>query len=357
MKKKKTTKKTAVKKKKETTTAVAPKKEVVERMKYPQEKMIEQAIWNAKTKQKSMWQTQTNRASELGHPCLRYLYYLRTCPVEKRKMYDTTLQFIFDIGKVLEDVSKKDLREAGFQIYDVAKSKHWKKYNITGMVDTRIHHPLDEKKIVPVEIKSINHFLWLKLKDIDDFFTDKRVWVQKYPAQLMVYCLLENAEEGMFLLKDKLTGEYKVIWLYFENYTTFADKLIRKAEAINEAVDKEKAPERRMTIDNIVYQGEEICDRCQFFNVCMPDKHFGGKLELLKPDPEAEDKLKRFFELRSNAKEYLALEKELKAHFKQFSKDKMNIGDFIITIKEYHNDGGTKVTPPYDYKVVKFKQL
>ncbi len=55
------------------------------------------------------------RASNIGHPCSRYLYLL-ILHWDEQEPYDVGLQNIFDLGNTLEEHTIKNLKEAGFEV-------------------------------------------------------------------------------------------------------------------------------------------------------------------------------------------------------------------------------------------------
>lgn len=309
--------------------------------------IVERLLWQAKEKKRRVSQHASNRASEIGHPCLRRLTYLRVLPATARSMYDTELQWIFDMGIGLEAEAKLDLQEAGFELYNEPKSRYWQKYNISGTVDTRI---IWNKKVIPVEIKGINHYLWEKIaKDpsIDTLKNDYRVWVQKYPAQILIYMLLHDVDEGFFYFKDKLTNRPKIVWVYLESYMEYAESLIQKAETIEKHIKANTLPERITNLD--------VCQHCEFLEYCAPDIQLGENLELLQNDPELVEKLNRRESLKSYQKEYRELDDEIKGRFKLLAKPKVSIDDYIITVTERKRDG--YVVEPTTYFDVRIRHL
>jgi hypothetical protein len=249
----------------------------------------------------------------------------------------------------MEIVAKDDLREAGFKLYDVPKGEVWEKYNISGKIDTRIEW---KKKIVIVEIKGINHFLWMKLaKDphLDTLLNDDRAWVKKIPGQLLIYLLLHNQNEGFLFLKDKLTNQPLIIWAYLQepHHLEIAEGMLKKAESINKHVANDTLPDR--------IKNRSICMQCEFKTQCLPDITKGEALELLQEDTDIIDRLERREEIKSLSSEYNTLDKQLKKIFEDIGKKKVAIGDFIIERTKKHRDGWT--VPGGDYISTKIIKL
>ncbi|MGN1157108.1 MAG: hypothetical protein ACI4TK_13100, partial [Agathobacter sp.] len=145
------------------------------------------------------------RASNIGHPCERYLYLLIK-HWDEQEPHDEGLQNIFDLGNSMEEYTIKKLRDAGLEVITPV-TRSWKVENplITGREDVRIKDP-DDGQLYPAEIKGLSPFEWEKLNCIDDFYKSKRYYVRGYPAQLMVYCWKFEKEKGFFFLKKKFTG-------------------------------------------------------------------------------------------------------------------------------------------------------
>ena len=78
-----------------------------------------------------------NRASNLGHPCLRYLVYCRT-RWQDMTLHPVSLQYIFMGGQAEEADGVKLLHEAGIEIIEQQKSFFWKEYQISGHLDFKV---------------------------------------------------------------------------------------------------------------------------------------------------------------------------------------------------------------------------
>lgn len=260
------------------------------------------------------WPVQSNRASELGHSCLRYLVLNRTRWREKI-LHDIGLQYIFMEGNNHEKMVMRLLQDAGFTIIEQQRPFDWKKYLISGHIDGKI---LENNHVYPFEIKGYAPATWQKLNTIDDFHKNPHYYVRKVPAQLNLYLLMDEKEQGLFILKNKLSGELKEIPMSLDY--DLGEELVKKAESINEHVANETVP------DCIPYD-EEICGECPFIHICLPDVKRDA-LEL-QTDPELEENLSRYFELKPLKAEYDKLDKKLKGQFKE--QEKVVIGDYLIT--------------------------
>ncbi len=259
----------------------------------------------------------TNRASELGHDCERYLVYKRTA-WEKQTPHGVDSEFIFEAGRRIEDEAIAELQAAGFQILEQQRSFKYpdENLNITGHLDLKIAN--GDGKAYPCEIKGLNQWDFAKLNSIEDFFASTKPWVRKYPAQLYLYLLMSNSDLGLFYLKDKQSHRPKEIWVPLDY--EYAEGLLQKAARINQYVADNALPE------GIPFD-DKVCGWCSFMHLCVPDRDLGDGAQLID-DPDFEEKLVRRAELEAAKKEYDALDKQIKSQVKE--KDNLIVGDFVI---------------------------
>lgn len=191
------------------------------------------------------------RASNIGHPCARYLYLLIK-HWDEVDPHNYGLQNIFDLGNSIEDYTINKLKAAGFEIITPTQ-RSWKVENplITGREDIRIKDP-DDGQLYPAEIKGLSPFEWDKLNSVDDFYASKRHYVRAYPSQLLTYMWRFEKEKGFFILTNKLTGEVKPIEVPFD--WDRADAMLKKAEAVYAALADTT--------------GKTVPDACDDFTVC-----------------------------------------------------------------------------------------
>jgi len=296
---------------------------------------IAQAVIKAKEKKISIWPVRYNYASEAGHECERYLYYQRTA-WEQKTPHDATLQFIFDGGRYIEEQAFRELKDAGFYIVEQERPFQWKEVEVSGRIDARIQI---NGRLLPLEIKGLNHHEWESLDSIADMLKSKAPWVRRYPAQLLLYQAMAEEEWGLFYLKSKATYVPKVIWCNLYDHMDYLEKVLQKLERVNDAVRRESPPAR-------IEYNEKICLDCAYFTLCSPDIELGKGAELLH-DPELEGLLERREELKPLAKEYEEVDKHVKAKLKGLERG--IIGEFVITGKEI--SGTRKPSPggPFSY--------
>lgn len=277
----------------------------------------------AKERKIKMWPCRSNRASEMGHPCERYLVYLRTHGNE-RLPHDLGLQYIFDEGNLHEEAVLNDLRKAGLKVIEQQRAFEWPEYQITGHIDGKV---VEEEIVLPIEIKSMNPYIWQTIDSLNDLLDSKFFWCRKYPAQMYLYLLMDNKEQGAFILKNKTTGRLKQIdvQLDFE----YAESLLKKAENINKHIASNTLPEG-------IELDENTCGRCSFNHVCLPDRDFGDELKLSN-DPVLLERLERRESLSAAYKEYQVVDKEVKGKLKE--QPNLLVGDFHITGKLIQRSG------------------
>src|SRR5713226_3416156 len=107
---------------------------------------------------------QSNRAGDLGHPCVRQLTYARTS-WQLREPYDVGLQYLFDERRRQEKLAIQDLEEAGYTFIEEQTAYTWPKYQISGYIDGKLILPRGatsphDAYAAPAEIKNINQWAW-----------------------------------------------------------------------------------------------------------------------------------------------------------------------------------------------------
>jgi hypothetical protein len=240
---------------------------------------------------------------------------------DKRKPHDVGLQFIFDRGIAAESVIDEELKLAGFRVVEAQRTYEDKGLQLRGKIDRKIELdgiriPLEYKTVSPREIDSI--------ATLGDMIENKRVYIQQWPAQLLLYMLLSGSPDGVFYFKNSLTWYPKDIWVKLEDHMDYVFDLMQKLNTVNEWVAKNEAPD--LWPENFA-----TCDNCGFLLHCQPEVHFGKEAEIYdRPDIEA------LLEERENLKDYKEryenLDKEVKNHFRGV--EKALCGRFLITGKE-----------------------
>lgn len=277
-------------------------------------------LFKAKADKITVYPVRNLRASNLGHPCERYLYLLIK-HWEEVKPHDVGLQNIFDLGNTLEEHTIKNIKEAGYEVITPTQ-RSWqlevKGGIITGREDIRIK--AENGELLPVEIKGISPFEFDKLNSVDDFLRSKRTYIQGYPAQLFVYMLHFGKEMGFFALTNKLTGETKFIEVPFDY--DLGEKYLAKAERIYKALASNEAP---AACDDI-----STCENCPLAHICGECRRVPTDIDL---DDELDELINRKQELAEAKKEYDAVDKEIKK--KVGERDKVITGQYLIERKSF----------------------
>jgi CRISPR/Cas system-associated exonuclease Cas4 (RecB family) len=200
------------------------------------------------------------RASNIGHPCERYLYLLIK-HWEEQKPPEYGLQNIFDLGNAMEEYTIGKLKAAGYEIITPTQ-RSWKVENplITGREDVRIKDP-EDGQLYPAEIKGLSPYEWDRLCTVQDFYESKRHYVRAYPSQLLVYMWKFEKEKGFFVLTNKLTGEVKVIDVPFD--WDRADAMLKKAERVYATLADPTGKTLPAACDDI-----DVCDGCSLAHIC-----------------------------------------------------------------------------------------
>lgn len=260
------------------------------------------------------------RASNIGHPCERYLYLLIR-NWEEQQPHDESLQNIFDLGNSIEEYTIKKLRGAGLEVITPTQ-RSWKVENplITGREDVRIKDP-ETGELFPAEIKGLSPYEWDRLNSVEDFFESKRHYVRGYPAQLMVYCWKFEKEKGFFILTNKLTGELKIIEVPFD--WDRADALLKKAERIYAALADKSGKTVPASCDDLT-----VCENCQMRHLCTAPH---DRIETEIDDGELEAAIDRKNELAPAYREYNEIGDRIKAIVGE--RDSVISGKYIVTAK------------------------
>lgn len=275
---------------------------------------VNEALRESLEKQIKVYPCNNLRASNLGHPCERYLYLLIK-HWDEQKPHDVGLQSIFNLGNALEAFTIDNIKAAGYEVI-TPTVRSWKIENplVTGREDIRIK--AENGELIPVEIKGLSPQEWAKLNSVEDFLQSKRHYVRGYPAQLQMYMLHFGKEYGFFALTNKLTGQTKFIEMRFDY--DYAEGLLQKAERIYKALETETPPE---CTDDI-----SVCEGCQLQHICGECRRIPADIEL---DGELDELIDRKQELAEAKKEYESIDKQIKERVGE--REKIISGKYLIT--------------------------
>lgn len=281
---------------------------------------INAKLFKAKADKIKVYPCRNLRASNLGHPCERFLY-LSINNWEDVKPHDVGLQNIFDLGNTLEEHTIKNIKEAGYEVFTPTQRSFKidvKGGIITGREDIRIKD--EHGELLPVEIKGISPFEFDKLNSVDDFLKSKKAWIQGYPAQLFIYMLKFGKEKGFFALTNKLTGETKFVEVPLDY--DFGEAMLSKAERIYRCLNDKTPPP---ACEDISY-----CEKCPMAHICGECRRVPTDIDL---DEELDELITRKQELSIAKKEYDEVDKRIKA--KVGEREKVITGHYLIERKSF----------------------
>lgn len=277
---------------------------------------ITEQIRQTKEKKITIYPCNNLRASNIGHPCERYLYLLIK-HWDEQATYDVGLQYIFDLGSHLEGYVIDTLKEAGYECV-TPTVRSWKVENplITGREDLRIK--TENGDFIPVEVKGISPYEWDKLNSVEDFFRSRKHYIRAYPAQLLIYEWKFGKENGMFALLNKLTGQIKLIDVPFD--WDRADELLKKGERIYKHLQDGTLP---AACDDVT-----VCESCNLRHICPA--------AIERPEAEIDDgELQELIEKKARLKaaydEYNETHEEIKKAMAD--RDSVITGDYIVQAK------------------------
>ena len=276
--------------------------------------MFIEKVVEYKQSKSEQWPVVANRASEMGHPCVRYLVLNRTHWQEKT-LPDPRLLLVFDLGNILETAVIRDLRDAGVNVNEQQRAFQWKEYQITGSIDGTI---VDGRKVYPLEIKSCSPFVFDKLNSITDMVQSRYLYMRKYPTQLNLYMLMKEQETALFIFKNKVSGAMKEIWMDLDY--NLGEQTLQKAETINRHVEAGTLPDPIEWDDN-------VCSECGYLHICNPVRT-GTEVDIVDDEELLELLIKRE-SLQVYAKEFEEIDGILKEKLE--GRDKLLIGDYYIT--------------------------
>jgi CRISPR/Cas system-associated exonuclease Cas4 (RecB family) len=246
----------------------------------------------------------TNRSSSIGDCCMRRLVYLRTMG-DKAKPHDVSLQYIFEMGNVLERPVIRWLEDAGYEVSQQQRDFAYPDKGealVTGHIDCILER--DGQRWV-TDIKTTSPFVWQKLQTgiVSRYpFSEFGVgaWMGKYPAQLQLYMFGLEIPQGLFIFVNKTSGQIKTIGMELDY--GYVEGILKKAASVNDHVKKDTMPD---------YPDDTTaCNDCPFFEICRPPT-IGKEYDFIN-DSEIIAKVERLHELKDMSKEFSEIDSELK---------------------------------------------
>ena len=296
--------------------------------------VIKEKINKSKQEKIQIYPCRNLRASNIGHPCERYLYLL-VKNWQDQKPIDVATQNIFDLGNKMEEYAIQTLKDAGLEIVTPAV-RSWQIDDpfITGREDILLKD-IDTGELIPGEIKGISPFEFDKLNTIADFLASKKHYIRAYPMQLLTYMWKFEKEHGLFIIVNKLTGEVKPIDLFLKDHTDLMYKMLEKATRVNKAIAENNPPAP-------IEEGGDVCEHCPLSHIC------GHSIQIptdVETDDELDELIDRKEALRDKKKEYEELDEEIKE--KVGEREKVLSGKYLITrtktVKPAHTEPAKEV--------------
>jgi len=293
---------------------------------------LNRKIWDWAERERTVYPVHANRSSQLGHPCLRFLVYLRTRWQDMLKP-DTELIFIFNEGNLHEQEVIMRLQKAGIDFVEAQRPFYWKEYNISGRIDGKIKI---NNILYPVEIKSMSPYHYNKINSMEDIKNSEHYYIRGYYTQINLYMLMNNIDKAFMILKNKVNGQIKFIPVELD-YDE-GEKALKTAEAIEKHVKDNTLPDK--------LNDPNICLQCPFRHICEPNfENEGIKIE--DAQSELAKLLKRREELEPIMKEYKEVDNKIKEIVKSLEEKAVLVDNYYIEKKTYTT---TKYNIPKEVK-------
>lgn len=277
-------------------------------------------------------QSQTNRASEIGHPCERYLVYRRTAS-NHQEPHSLGLQKIFSEGNTQERAVVEMLGHIGYDVLVAQQHYMDNKHLISGHIDGRlVDRETGHSVLLEIKSCSPNRFRNIRTAStVEELEKVDSSYSPKYIDQLHVYMIGEGVEESLLLFKDKSSGDVHLIRVNLEPER--AKALLEKADRINAHVKAETLPDQ--------INDPDLCPKCPFRTHCGPAILHAPLMPT--DDPELAEMIERHQELKPYASEYNKLDRAIKSTLKAWDGLKFLVGKYLIIGKvvkrsAYHVD-------------------
>ena len=272
-----------------------------------QEKYIIEKIKDVK-----LSRAMSNNVSKLGHPCARFLFYKRTLSPEFGAPLTDAAKLRMQAGNIHERDVIRTIEDAGYNVIATQIPVEWSEKQIRGYMDARLGLPgYDHRKGVPVEVKATNPWTFEKLTSIKDMIEGDNIYHQQWAGQILVYCLLDKAEEGLMIIKNRDTDEVRVLPVVLEDHREFADACIQRADTVNEAIAIGIEPDHLQGVN-----APGVCARCELQAHCCPQcmKPEGGMV--LLDDADLQDLLDEYHETKEAHRHHERVNDKLKTALK-----------------------------------------
>jgi hypothetical protein len=190
-------------------------------------------------------------SSSIGNPCSRAIWYAYKGH-EKKPLTAKQIR-TFEMGKILEEMIKEQVRLLGFPLNDGSQ--------FTACYD-------DEVKVFQGNVDGLleinGRYVVLEIKTANDanfqafFKKGLKAWSPSYYAQVQAYMGMKGVSEAYIVVLNKNTAELHDEHVQFDDI--FYHELKAKAKIISEAED----PPERINKSPLFY----VCGMCQYKEVC-----------------------------------------------------------------------------------------
>lgn len=239
-----------------------------------------------------------NYASEIGHPCLKYLVHARL-DWDKRKPRDISSEYRLEEGNEREWQIQKKLGDIGLILEQSQSYFNIEELKLRGKIDgiLTLPRPVMGYRRAPAEIKSIAPQWWDRINSVEDLRNHRKWWFRKYVSQLNTYLIAGDYPFGFFIL-DTFGKRPKILPMLRDEELWAHDSA--RIQKVNEYCDRGEYPEP------IPYD-PSICGMCDFAHICQPLK----ATEFTEIPASEEEVLKEFLWLREYHEKYEEMKKTL----------------------------------------------
>jgi len=312
------------------------------------------------------WTVRSVWASEIGHPCERYLVYRQT-HTNKAKKINARLAQLFDVGN-LHGREIVHLLDEALHAYGPTRDCRVERTEmpipenqdgITGKMDlaVAVPQPAGRPRYIPVEFKALSDVIFNQLDDVQDMMNSNFIFMRKYPAQLTCYMHYFKETEGVFLIRNKQTGDHKMLTMSLD--PAYRDSLLAKARRINSTVTAYKTaagpaagvevPAQANLLPPRMNWTQSLCGHCPFLGICLPDMSRVPGIECLLGKDELDEAVRQREDLHDASLRYGRADTCVKGHLRALC-DGMNAGD-IKTLMLPHYCVEVKIAERTGYEV------
>lgn len=193
------------------------------------------------------------------------------------------------------------IRRTGLEVFEEQVAFHIPQLQLTGHIDAKVRDPLmgELGEVFALEIKSMSPHVWERVKTLKDF--DQFSWTAKYPWQLQCYLTTSGFERGVFILKNKSTGELREIWM--QSDPELWARIVAKSGEVNRHVEAGTRPE--------IGVPPGYCQGCEYGHLCRPELTEHGVLAI-ENDHSLNERIRQWAALKEEAEKYSRLDSEIK---------------------------------------------